>query len=80
MSDEPQPQYVTLTEAARRLGVSEPAMRRRVERGLIPVYSSPCDLRSRLIKAADLARYTVPQPVMPAAGERGSGEAAMSAA
>ncbi len=73
-------EYLSLTEAARRLGISEPALRRRVDRGQLAVYSNPIDLRSRLIKTADLERYTVPQPVMPADVERGSGEAAMSAA
>lgn len=70
--------FLTITEAARRLGVSEPAVRRRVGRGLIPVYSNPADLRSRLIKAADLERYAVPELVTPAR-EHGSGEVAMSA-
>ncbi len=73
MSDD----YVTLSAAAVRLGVSEPAIRRRVQRGELPVYSNPADLRSRLIRGADLERYAVPQPVTPAARERGGGGDAM---
>ncbi len=72
MSDE----YVTITEAARRLGVSEPALRRRVERGLIAVYSNPDDLRSRLVKAADLDAFKLPKLLTPAP----AGGDAMSAA
>ncbi len=74
MSDE----YVTITEAARRLGVSEPAMRRRVERGLIPVYTNPDDLRSRLVKAADLDAFKRPRLLTPAG--QGIGGDAMPAA
>ncbi len=77
MSDAPE--YVTITEAARRLGVSEPALKRRLDRNLIPTYSNPVDLRSRLIKAADVERYAVPELVTPAGWEHGGGEAAMPA-
>ncbi len=77
MSDAPE--YVTIQQAARRLGLSEPALRRRLERGLIPTYSNPVDLRSRLIKAADLAAYATPQPVTPVRREHEGGEVAMSA-
>lgn len=71
MSDD----YVTLTEAARRLGVSEPAIRRRVLRGALQTFSNPQDLRTVLIRTADLNTYAVPQPVMPVSGERGGGDA-----
>ncbi len=71
-------EYVTIAEAARRLGVSEPALRRRVERGLIAVYSSPCDLRSRLVKAADLDAFKLPKLLTPAG--QGAGGDAMPAA
>ncbi len=71
-------EYVTITEAARRLGLSEPALRRRVERGLIPTFTSPQDLRARLVRVADLEAFMVPQPITPAGWEHGGGEAAMS--
>lgn len=70
--------FLTIQQAARWLGVSEPALRRRLDRNLIPIYSNPADLRSRLIKAADLERYAVPELVTPAGVERGGGEVAMS--
>ncbi len=70
--------FLTITEAARRLGLSEAALKRRVERGLIPLYTNPDDLRSRLVKVADLDAYAVPELVAPAGWDRGSGEVAMS--
>ncbi len=70
--------FLTIHEAAAVLGISEPAFKRRVERGLIPVYSSPCDLRSRLVKAADLDAFKRPKLLTPAGAEGGSGEVAMS--
>ncbi len=72
-------EYLSLTEAARRLGVSEPVLRRRVLRGELPTFTNPADLRSRLIKAADVERYAVPQPVIPVGAGCGSGEGAMPA-
>ncbi len=77
MSDERE--YLTLREAAVCLGISEPALRRRVLRGL-PTYTNPADLRSRLIKAADLERYAVPELVTPATREHGRGGDAIDAA
>ncbi len=72
--------FLTITEAARRLGLSEPAFKRRVERGLIPVYSSPCDLRSRLVKAVDLDAFKRPKLLTPAPAGQGAGGDAMPAA
>lgn len=74
MSDEPQ--YMTISEACHRLGLSEPALRRRVQRGLIPVYSNPDDLRSQLVKAADVDAFKRPKLLTPAP----AGGDAMSAA
>ncbi len=73
-------EFLTLSEAAARLGVSEPALRRRVERGQLPTFTNPGDLRSKLIRAADLDAYAVPAPVLPTGQKHGSGEGAMSAA
>ncbi|MDP9354966.1 MAG: helix-turn-helix domain-containing protein [Chloroflexota bacterium] len=72
-------EYVTITEAAAVLGISEPALRRRVERGLIPVYTNPDDLRSRLVKAADLDAFKRPKLLTPAPAGQGIGGDAMSA-
>ncbi len=71
-------EYMTIREAAAVLGLSEPAVRRRVERGLIPAYTNPDDLRSRLVKAADLDAFKRPKLLTPAGAEGGSGEVAMS--
>ncbi len=78
MSDERE--YVTLREAAARLRLSEPALRRRLDRGLIKTFTSPLDLRSRLIRAADLDAFLVPQPITPAEQDHEGGGGAMSAA
>ncbi len=71
-------EYVTIAEAARRLGLSEPALKRRLDRGLIRTFTSPLDLRSRLIRAADLDAFLIPQPITPAGQNHGGGEVAMS--
>ncbi len=68
--------FLTIHEAAAVLGISEPALRRRVARGMVPVYSSPCDLRSRLVKAADVDAFKRPKLLTPAP----AGGDAMSAA
>ncbi len=70
--------FLTIREAAAVLGLSEPAVRRRVERGLIPVYTNPDDLRSRLVKATDIDEFKRPRLLTPAGAEGGSGEVAMS--
>ena len=72
-------EYLTITEAARRLGVSEPALRRRIDRGLIAIYSSPTDLRSKLIKVRDLKNFMIPELVTPARQGHERGGDAMSA-
>lgn len=56
--------YLPLGEAARRLGISEFTMRRRIAAGEIPVWTDPLDRRR------DLDRYKKPRPreaPMPAA-------------
>ena len=54
-------EYVTITEAAARLGVSDPALRRRVLAGDLVTFTNPRDRRSRLIRLADLEAYMVPR-------------------
>ncbi len=73
-------QFLTLTQAARRLGLSEPALRRRIQAGVLPVFTNPRDRRSRLIRLIDLDTYAVPTPVLPVGRENGSKEDAMYAA
>jgi len=64
-------EFLTLGEAARRIGLSGPAMRRRVHAGDLAVYSNPVDGRERLIRLADLAAYLEPKPTAPRRGHAG---------
>ena len=58
--------YVTISEARARLGLSDPAFRRRLRAGVLPTYRNPKDWRSRLVSVEDLERYvTVPTPIAP---------------
>jgi hypothetical protein len=50
-------EFVNIGEAARRLGTSEPAIRRRIQRGDLQAYAHPLDMRVKLLKIADLDRY-----------------------
>jgi len=65
-------QYLTISQAARRLGVSDPAMRRRVHGGELPLYTNPADKRVRLIRQADLDAYAVPKPAASMRGHAGA--------
>lgn len=54
--------YLPLNEAARRLGISEFTMRRRIAEGELPVWTDPLDRRRRLLRRRDLDRYAKPRP------------------
>jgi len=54
---------VTLTEGAKRLGVSTFTLRRRIAEGEISAWANPLDRRARLVRAADLERYAAPRPL-----------------
>jgi len=56
------PEYLTIKAAARWLGVSDPAMRRRVLAGDLVTFTNPRDRRARLIRLVDLEEYAVPKP------------------
>ncbi len=56
-------QFVTVTEAKRRIGVSAPTWGERVRRGEIVLYSNPRDRRSRLVAVDDLDRLMTPRPI-----------------
>src|SRR4051812_22364140 len=45
-------EFVNIGEAARRLGTSEPAIRRRIQRGDLTAYAHPLDMRMKLLKIA----------------------------
>lgn len=53
-------EYLTLTEAARLLGVSRWTLYRRISEGALTVYESPSNRRIRLVKRADVERMLKP--------------------
>jgi len=55
-------QLVTCKEAALRLGVTPPTLRKRVRRGELEVFRSPLDDRLRLIRVTDLEPLRHPRP------------------
>ncbi len=56
-------EFVPMKEAAARVGLSELALRRRVQEGRLPAYENPVDRRRYLIRLADLDRFLEPKPV-----------------
>lgn len=56
-------EYLSLKRAASMLGVSPQALKRRIDRGYLPSYRSPTDLRVLLVRRADLEHYRVPRRV-----------------
>src|SRR5688572_2096710 len=59
--------YLSMTEAARRIGTSRIVLRRRVNREGISVFTDPLDDRRRLVRVADVDRLRQPQPIRPEA-------------
>ena len=57
--------YVTIGEAARRLGTTGFTLRSRIRAGELPVYVNPLDRRGRLLAVHDLERYAAPRPIAP---------------
>ena len=57
--DEP----VTCGEAALRLGISPPTLRKRIRRGELEVFEDPLNDRKRLIRVTDLEPLRQPRPV-----------------
>jgi excisionase family DNA binding protein len=68
-----QDEFLSLGQAARRLGVSEFALRRRIAGGEIPVYDNPRDRRSRLIAVSDLEAYATPRRLPPTGAKANTG-------
>ncbi len=58
-----QQRFLTFSEAAATLGVSEPALLRRVRAGHLQTYVDPTDYRVRLVDAAELEAFMVPRPL-----------------
>ena len=61
MADE----FVTVTEASRRLGVSGEFVRRRLRDGALIAFTNPKDGRSKLIPVDQLDRFATPRPLTP---------------
>jgi hypothetical protein len=57
------PQLITLTEAARRLGISRVTMSKRVKDGHFTVYTNPRDQREKLLDAAEVEAAAQPKVV-----------------
>jgi hypothetical protein len=55
-------EHIGFNEASRRFGVSLEVLRRRVQRGDLPLYRDPLDDRRKLLKVADLEAMRQPQP------------------
>ncbi len=53
---------VTSGEAARRLGVTPPTLRKRIRRGDIEVFIDPLNDRKRLVRVSDLEPLRHPRP------------------
>jgi helix-turn-helix protein len=68
----PETEYVPFTMAARLLGISDAALRRRVRKGLIPTHSDPLDFRFRLVRVSDLDQFLADRRLLGA----GEGEVA----
>lgn len=68
----PQPQYLTVTQAATVLGTSRQRVWRLLRDGRLTAYPSDLDKRQRLIRASDLAklRRATTDPVAPSGGAR----------
>jgi excisionase family DNA binding protein len=55
--------FLTLTDAARYLGVSRQTLWRRIREGSIPVHVSDVNRRERLVKRTDLDRFRIPRTI-----------------
>lgn len=61
--------FLTLTEAARYLGVSRQTLWRRIREGVLPVHASEINRRERLVKRANLDRIRAPRTIEPTTKE-----------
>jgi excisionase family DNA binding protein len=63
--------YLTLTEAARLLGVSRWTVYRRIDEGALTAYQSPSNRRVRLVKRTEVEQLCTPVPATPVAQPEG---------
>jgi len=55
--------FVTVTEAARRVAISRPTLRRLIARGELEAFVTPTDRRLVLVRSGDLDALREPRPV-----------------
>ncbi len=65
-------EFLPTLVAAKLLGMSDAALRRRVRRGLVPVYQDRADHRFRLLRVSDLERLVASRSVSPVPDREGS--------
>ncbi len=61
--------FVPFTQAADRIGVSRPTLRRMIADGELILYRNPRDKRQRLVALDELDRCTAPRPIAPRSEE-----------
>lgn len=58
-------EYMPVVRAARMLGISDATLRRRIRRGLLPVYGDPLDSRLRLLRVSDIEDFVSTRRLLP---------------
>jgi excisionase family DNA binding protein len=64
-------EFVTLTEAAKMLGVSRWTLYRRITEGALTVYQPPSHRREKFVKRVDVERLATPAVVPVAQSRKG---------
>ncbi len=65
-------EFLPTLVAAKMLGMSDAALRRRIRRGLLPVYQDRSDRRFRLLRVSDLERLIASRSVYPVPNQEDS--------
>ena len=60
-------EFLNVTDAAKRAGVSRLTLRRLIDCGELPLYEKPLDRRFKLIRAADIDALRAPRVAKPSA-------------
>jgi excisionase family DNA binding protein len=61
--------FVSISEAARIVGVTRNVLYRLIGEGTLRTYASSLNRRVKLVRRSDLARLMTPQPVEPTEGK-----------
>ena len=64
-------EFVTLTEAAKMLGISRWSLYRRIAEGALTVYQPPSHRREKFVRRADVERLATPTVVPVAQSRKG---------